>query len=117
MGLDWNKLQPPKLFNETFFEETYGTEATFIVTDTREEKVGKDEELKGVMRLAETPLGFVLNITNRKALQEKLGKDSDTWRGARVTITLRREGLRITHAVPASQVVITGRDGADTVPF
>jgi hypothetical protein len=114
MGLDWNKLQPPKLFNETFFEETFGTEATFTVTDVAVEKVGKDEELKGVMRFAETPLGFVLNITNRKALQEKLGKDSDTWRGARVTITLKREGLRITQAVPASQVIATNDD---SVPF
>jgi hypothetical protein len=102
MSIDWNKLQPPKLFNETYFSETYGSDVTLTITDVRVEEVGKDAEEKAVMRFHETALGFVVNRTNRQVLQEKLGRDSDTWRGARVTLTLKREGIRVTQAVPAT---------------
>jgi hypothetical protein len=105
--LDWGKLQPPKFFTEEYFEEKYGTEVTLTVTAVQEEKVGKDEEVKGVMHFAEDKAGFVVNVTNRKYMQEKAGKGSSGWRGARVTLTLKREGIRITLVVPASQVDAT----------
>jgi len=118
MPVDWNKVHPVKYFNRDLFEELYGRDTWLTVREATEEKVKSTPESppedKAVLWFHETPYGLIVNRTNRDALADVLTRDTDEWPGAKVHLTLKREGIRVTGVLPPGETPATE---TDEIPF
>ena len=56
------------------------------ITHVKDERVGKDQELKPVLYVEEYKRGIILNKTNAKALVRILGDDETLWPGKKVVL-------------------------------
>lgn len=91
-------------------------EVTLTIKDVVMEKLsnGKTTENKPVVKFKERDKGWVLNKSNAKALAEKLGAETDNWRGSRVVLhapMIEAFGKQM-RSVRAKKVILAAKNGS-----
>lgn len=84
--MDAALLNPSKYIKAIDFR---GRDVTLTIATVAIEELEKDDntkERKGVITFRETSKGWVLNVTNVKAMVKMWGRETDAWIGKRVTL-------------------------------
>jgi len=61
-------------------------ERALVIADVRTEEVGKDREIKPVMRFEDEEQGFVVNRSNGRVMATAWGDETDSWKGKTVIL-------------------------------
>lgn len=86
MGLDYDQLFPSRFLKAGEFQ---GKAVTLTITnvmleDLPQEKGG--DRAKGIICFAEAKKQLVLNRTNGECIKAMFGRDTDAWKGKRITL-------------------------------